>query len=557
MNSSIPGRLKFYEIDFTSGTAVFSVRPIGASISAISSAGLNEPINNAVDSAGNVEFYVFTNATNFGSASSVEDTYFVAFDSTTGKDEVFASIPGSGGGGSSVKNIELVERVGYFRQYYVIYKTTCLNNLANDYIRYVIVDMNTKTISAPVTLTAATNNEGMAISQSPCGQTYRWLFFTKYNSGNIAFYRCLIDGTGISAPVLITTVLIPGNASGGQGDLEISPQGNCLAYADMATVSINQDVVLFDLDLSAGSLSSSRWINAPSGYIYGLEFSLNGKRLYLSQTGSSATTNKLFNVAVISGDYHIVPSDMISAPLSSGLINMEMGFDNNLYFNSSNYNTHYYYISNSNADAASNIINQSPVNSFGPAGAVTHSFPDQVDGPISAAPPDGLSFLSSFDHCSNTYLFIPTEYPAASFLWNFGDGTSSSLSSPTHVFDPGSFNVTLIASGICPDSSSQVVIVGEYADSALILPNVFTPNNDGENDELIFSGFNACVSYELTIYNRWGQVVFSTNSPESVFWNGKNGAKDEIVAGTYFYLLKPLNPEGNHQVIKGFVSLVQ
>jgi gliding motility-associated-like protein len=101
------------------------------------------------------------------------------------------------------------------------------------------------------------------------------------------------------------------------------------------------------------------------------------------------------------------------------------------------------------------------------------------------------------------------------------------------------------------------VIAGEYADSALILPNVFTPNDDGENDELIFSGFNACVRYELIIYNRWGQVVFSTNSPESVFWNGNNGDKDEIVAGTYFYLLKPLNPEGNHQVIKGFVSLVQ
>ena len=53
-----------------------------------------------------------------------------------------------------------------------------------------------------------------------------------------------------------------------------------------------------------------------------------------------------------------------------------------------------------------------------------------------------------------------------------------------------------------------------------IIPNIFTPNNDGFNDIFKITPTNA-IDFEVVIYNRWGQMVFSWNSP-SGYWDGKN-----------------------------------
>jgi gliding motility-associated-like protein len=53
------------------------------------------------------------------------------------------------------------------------------------------------------------------------------------------------------------------------------------------------------------------------------------------------------------------------------------------------------------------------------------------------------------------------------------------------------------------------------------IPNAFTPNNDTINDGFLPIG-EAIESYNLTIYNRWGQEVFQGVQP----WNGVTGGKD-------------------------------
>ncbi|MCS7003697.1 MAG: gliding motility-associated C-terminal domain-containing protein [Cytophagales bacterium] len=63
------------------------------------------------------------------------------------------------------------------------------------------------------------------------------------------------------------------------------------------------------------------------------------------------------------------------------------------------------------------------------------------------------------------------------------------------------------------------------------LPDAFTPNGDGINDVFEPLGKNI-LRYEMTIYNRWGEVMFYTNKSEG--WNGK-WAGSPVSSGTYFY----------------------
>ena len=66
------------------------------------------------------------------------------------------------------------------------------------------------------------------------------------------------------------------------------------------------------------------------------------------------------------------------------------------------------------------------------------------------------------------------------------------------------------------------------------LPNTFTPNGDNSND-LFTPTVNRFIDrIELTVYNRWGQVVFRTDNP-SIDWDGTNFGGNTLEEGTYYY----------------------
>lgn len=60
-------------------------------------------------------------------------------------------------------------------------------------------------------------------------------------------------------------------------------------------------------------------------------------------------------------------------------------------------------------------------------------------------------------------------------------------------------------------------------DLLIYVPNTFTPDGDGINDAFLPSldGF-AMREYNLTIWNRWGELIFETND-ESEAWDGSHG----------------------------------
>jgi gliding motility-associated-like protein len=66
------------------------------------------------------------------------------------------------------------------------------------------------------------------------------------------------------------------------------------------------------------------------------------------------------------------------------------------------------------------------------------------------------------------------------------------------------------------------------------LPNAFTPNGDNANDVFKAYPFRFVERIELKVFNRWGELVYTTTDP-NFRWDGKNTGGADLAAATYFY----------------------
>lgn len=129
---------------------------------------------------------------------------------------------------------------------------------------------------------------------------------------------------------------------------------------------------------------------------------------------------------------------------------------------------------------------------------------------------------------------------ATNYLWTFGNGfsapTSSTSSVGTTYSTPGTYYVLLTASnGICDSTWSDSIVVISYPAMVIHVPNVFSPNGDDANDQYVIDVVNG-KSFEATIVNRWGNVVFVTTELNKG-WDGKiNG--NPASEGVYFVKYK-------------------
>jgi gliding motility-associated-like protein len=112
------------------------------------------------------------------------------------------------------------------------------------------------------------------------------------------------------------------------------------------------------------------------------------------------------------------------------------------------------------------------------------------------------------------------------YNWYFSDGTISNLTNPIHTFplESNDYFVTLYASqrGFCEDSKTIHIIIP--TDLTVYVPNTFTPNDDQQNEEFLPIISNAIdpTSYTLTIFNRWGEIIFISHD-KSIGWKGTFG----------------------------------
>ncbi|HHP7242568.1 MAG TPA: PKD domain-containing protein [Cyclobacteriaceae bacterium] len=137
---------------------------------------------------------------------------------------------------------------------------------------------------------------------------------------------------------------------------------------------------------------------------------------------------------------------------------------------------------------------------------------------------EDFEVIPDFDDCSGDLRYKIENSTRASgvFLWDFGDGNTSSEDSPTHTFEnTGTYTINLETSEDCILNKAVEI----YADR-IYIPNAFSPNNDGINDVLeIKSPFTT----DLTILDRNGKVVYNRDNYAND-WDG-----GDLPSGVYYY----------------------
>lgn len=89
----------------------------------------------------------------------------------------------------------------------------------------------------------------------------------------------------------------------------------------------------------------------------------------------------------------------------------------------------------------------------------------------------------------------------------------------------------------------------------LIFPNVFTPNNDGLNDVFLPIRNVGMKLNEISIYNRWGELISHQNDP-LILWDGKVNNKYSS-DGIYYWILFFQNSKGINSSITGYIELMR
>ena len=121
-------------------------------------------------------------------------------------------------------------------------------------------------------------------------------------------------------------------------------------------------------------------------------------------------------------------------------------------------------------------------------------------------------------------------------LWEFGDGNNSQEINPSHTYTKrGVYDVTLTVEFIlgCSYSITKTIYVGDTYE--IVIPNAFTPNNDGYNDTFrpVYYGFKYL---KMQIFDTWGNLIYNEESTSNELngWNGRINGKDGE-NGNYFY----------------------
>lgn len=157
---------------------------------------------------------------------------------------------------------------------------------------------------------------------------------------------------------------------------------------------------------------------------------------------------------------------------------------------------------------------------------------------------------------SNTPVqFTNLSQGAVRYLWYFGDGDSSNEKDPEHLYlQTGNYSAMLIvfnAAG-CPDTFSLSVSV--IIDPLLDVPNAFTPGRFGSNSVIFVKGFGIS-RMVWKIYNRWGQLIFESNSPASG-WDGTYKGKLQPM-DVYTYTLEAELSSGTRVRKTGDITLIR
>ena len=133
--------------------------------------------------------------------------------------------------------------------------------------------------------------------------------------------------------------------------------------------------------------------------------------------------------------------------------------------------------------------------------------------------------------CLTSGLTLTTDLPG-NYLWQ-DDSKNKSF-----TIQENGFYYLLVDDGICQVSDTVFVSLIDCSAPEVFIPNIFSPDGDGINDDFRIepSPNYTILQYRLTIFDRWGNLIFTSEQPQTN-WNGQVGGQP-AENGTYVYQLE-------------------
>jgi len=145
-----------------------------------------------------------------------------------------------------------------------------------------------------------------------------------------------------------------------------------------------------------------------------------------------------------------------------------------------------------------------------------------------------------------TALFVNSD-AGTSFLWSTG-----STDTLVPAYEAGVYWVAVTNECGTVTDSTEVIVTPDL--SGVPLPDAFSPNGDGINDEYFIQQLESALSFRMDIYNRWGRNVF-TSTDIGTKWTGDGDGSAFVPGGTYFVVVDFVSCSGEEKVVNGIISV--
>ena len=146
--------------------------------------------------------------------------------------------------------------------------------------------------------------------------------------------------------------------------------------------------------------------------------------------------------------------------------------------------------------------------------------------------------------CEGQHLLLSAETPYCSYLWQDGSTEATYLVRYAGVYQ-------VLVSNLCFDETAEIEVFYQRCEQELYIPSSFTPNSDGLNDQFkpIFAYPDKIEEYTIYIYNRWGNLLFTSQNPEQG-WTGEG-----CMNGAYTYVIFYKSEGKGGKVVNGTVTI--
>ncbi|HEX4958013.1 MAG TPA: LamG-like jellyroll fold domain-containing protein [Lacibacter sp.] len=219
-----------------------------------------------------------------------------------------------------------------------------------------------------------------------------------------------------------------------------------------------------------------------------------------------------------------------------------------------------YSINGANFQTSPNFTNIAPGNHYAVVlnhvtGCVSSQAPFIINS-IPPQPPVPDVIITQQPSCTNSTGSILINSPVSNNYEYSINGINFQSSPIFNNLDTGVFLVTVRdrLNGCLSIPASIRITADATIKGGYYLPNAFTPNNDGLNDCFGIKNWGLITEFKLTVYNRWGEEVFSTTNP-SKCWDGTYKGLQQN-PGNYVYYIKAVSLCGTVER-KGNLALIR